>query len=75
MKEKKFIKLHLTDDNKPLMCKIESIRFITLNENGDTIIYVNDSEYDSFNVHESIEKIYDMIEGNKDTTKTTTEKK
>lgn len=65
----KFIRLHNTGNNSVLILNTEHIVLIDTDEvNGKicSVVYLNkESDLDKFNVNESPEKIYDMINSEK----------
>lgn len=64
MNKKKFLKLHLSDDNTVIIICVNEIILIytdTVNGNKVTTVYFDNEEIESITVNETPEKIYQFI--------------
>ena len=63
MEVKKFIKLHMSNDNSPAIISTSDISNITYDVDEKVSIITLISGEESLEVKESVDKIYDMLSG------------
>lgn len=74
--ETTFIKLHMAEDNTPVLFNPKEISFVTYNKETKTSeINFVDGESEAIEVNETVDKIYDILSGKKDKESSSTPKK
>ena len=74
--ETTFIKLHMAEDNTPLIINVKEISLVTYNKETKTseVSFIEEGT-ESIEVNETVDKIYDILSGKKDKESSSTPKK